>query len=190
MKVLEALNKKANKKNFYREIEVEGNKIRIKQYLPYTEKIVLANTAISQGLEHTNSYSRVVTDFATKLGIVKTYAGIDYSGVNLVEAYDLLMQSGLYNKVVRAIPAWEFAELKTVIDKQEEDTIRQIEDSKSISGALESLRDILSEVSNSISLISEDGKLESYMTELKEQLEDLSPEKLEYVNSFLKQVVK
>ena len=151
--------------NDIKTIEVNGNKISIKQYLPAAEKNLILASAIE------NANGDVLNTFALDayfhLFIVLKYTDIEFDDdMNLLDAYDILESNGIINQVISAMNSAEYKDLRDHLIE---------------------LQNIYSNYNNSISSIV--AKLGNGIKDLSSYLEKLKPEDIEtFANTIREQL--
>ena len=80
--------------------------IEVKQYLPIQEKLELISRIVSMSLDENNFANPIRIDIFTTLEIMYTYTNINFTDKqkeDFLGLYDLLVSSGLYNKILEVI---------------------------------------------------------------------------------------
>lgn len=94
--------------------------IEVKQYLPINEKLNLISNVINAAHDENNYSNPVKVDVYTTLEIMYTYTNINFTEKqkeDVTKLYDLIVSSGLYAKVLEAIPENEHCNLLNAIKK-------------------------------------------------------------------------
>ena len=94
--------------------------IEVKQYLPINEKLNLISNVINAAHDENNYSNPVKVDVYTTLEIMYAYTNINFTEKqkeDVTKLYDLIVSSGLYAKVLEAIPGSEHCNLLNAIKK-------------------------------------------------------------------------
>ena len=94
--------------------------IEVKQYLPINEKLNLISNVINAAHDENNYSNPVKVDVYTALEIMYAYTNINFTEKqkeDVTKLYDLIVSSGLYTKVLEAIPDNEHCNLLNAIKK-------------------------------------------------------------------------
>ena len=94
--------------------------IEVKQYLPINEKLNLISNVINAAHDENNYSNPVKVDVYTTLEIMYAYTNINFTEKqkeDVTKLYDLIVSSGLYAKVLEAIPGNEYCNLLNAIKK-------------------------------------------------------------------------
>ena len=94
--------------------------IEVKQYLPINEKLNLISNVINAAHDENNYSNPVKVDVYTTLEIMYAYTNINFTDKqkeDVTKLYDLIVSSGLYTKVLEAIPGNEHCNLLNAIKK-------------------------------------------------------------------------
>ena len=99
--------------------------IEVKQYLPIQEKLVVISNIINNSLDDNDFYNPVRLEIFTTLEILYAYTNLNFTPKmkeDPFKLYDVVLSSGLYDKVLEAMPTDEFDR----IDVSAHATIRNI----------------------------------------------------------------
>ena len=164
-----------------RTIEHKGLTIEIKTYLPIVKKTELAMSIYEScvdrfgGLLTINENSR---EIAT-VNLVTEY----YTNINLpkdkINSYDLLVKTGIYETVKQAIQD----ELTIVENMVDNIALKEWEEYEQKNSMQYIFKGIVYEL---MDLIPTPESTKAMVEELEKQIADFSPEKMEYVNEFMK----
>lgn len=119
---------KATEEPNYREIEIgfgkEKETIRVLQYLPIDGKANLVQYVVNAAVDNnTGCFSPIRVNVYYAIGLLRSYCGIHFDELqDVAQAYDLLENTGILNKVMMAIPEDERTYMETLIN----DTIKDI----------------------------------------------------------------
>lgn len=160
------------------QVEYNGLNIEVKKYLPFQEKLNLATSIYKMSL---NDAEFVLIDKNAR-EIAKVYLITQYyTNISLpkdiLEAYDLLMSTGVYEVIVKQIPD-EIIMIDMMVDnieKYHEEKYRKENDVKNV------LRRIIENTPSP-------EELKKFIEETSEELKNFDPNKLNFVTEFLNQV--
>ena len=108
-----------SKNSEVKEIEWNGQKIEVKQYLPSNEKLELCSKIINESVDDQNFYNP---------GRVAIYQAIEtliaYANINITDKqkedpcklFDLLQSSGLANEIYAVIPETEIGAITAIVE--------------------------------------------------------------------------
>lgn len=104
-----------------KEVEINGEKIQIHQYLPTQDKIALTERVLGQAFDETNHYSKYRLTVYTILEIIRAYTNINFTETQLKDIpklYDLLVLNNIIEQIRENIPTQEWNELTAkVVDE-------------------------------------------------------------------------
>lgn len=86
--------------------------IIVKQYLPVEQKMALIGNIVNNSADDNNYYNPIRLDMYTVIGIIGFYTDIDLEDTTIAQAYDILMESGLWEDILDTIPASEIEYIK------------------------------------------------------------------------------
>lgn len=86
--------------------------IEVKRYLPVEQKMALIGNIVNNSVDDNNYYNPIRLDMYTVIGIVGLYTDIDLEDTTIAQAYDILMESGLWEDILNTIPASEIEYIK------------------------------------------------------------------------------
>lgn len=86
--------------------------IAVKRYLPVEQKMALIGNIVNNSADDNNYYNPIRLDMYTVIGIVGLYTDIDLEDTTIAQAYDILMESGLWEDILDTIPASEIEYIK------------------------------------------------------------------------------
>lgn len=95
-------------------IEFNEQIIEVKQYLPVNEKLELISNVINMSHDSNNFANPVKVNVFTTLEILYAYTNINFTDKQKEDAaklYDIVVSSGLVEKVLEAIPEEEYASI-------------------------------------------------------------------------------
>lgn len=86
--------------------------IIVKQYLPVEQKMALIGNIVNNSADDNNYYNPIRLDMYMVIGIIGLYTDIDLEDTTIAQAYDILMESGLWEDILDTIPASEIEYIK------------------------------------------------------------------------------
>lgn len=100
-----------------KEVDFQGQKIQVRQYLPTQDKIALTERVLVGAFDESNKYSMFRLNLLMEIEIIKTYTNInitDKQMENIPILYDLLVLNHILD-IENEIPSDELIELKDKI---------------------------------------------------------------------------
>jgi len=104
---------KLKQKEEIKTINIEGNSIEVKQYLPISDKIDLVDITLQKSKED-NLYNPLKVNMYFHLNLIYLYTNITFTDKQREDEeklYDVLDSNGIINEVVAAIPENEYTDL-------------------------------------------------------------------------------
>lgn len=104
---------KLKMKDEIKEIDFNGNKIEVKQYLPISDKIDLVDITLQKSQEE-RLYNPLKVNMYFHLNLIYLYTNITFTDKQREDEeklYDVLDSNGIINKIVAAIPENEYTDL-------------------------------------------------------------------------------
>lgn len=95
-------------------VEYNGQNIEVKQYLPVNKKLELISNVINLSADDNNFANPLKVDIFTTLEIIFNYADITFTEKQKedpAKLYDILVSTGLAEKIIDAIPEEEYCEV-------------------------------------------------------------------------------
>lgn len=92
--------------------------IEIKQYLPIAEKLTLIKSIFESAIDRENGLHILngnSLDIAFRVLLVEKYTNLNLPK-NIIESYDMLVSSGLYNFIYENIPATELSDINMALN--------------------------------------------------------------------------
>lgn len=92
-------------------VEINGQPIEVKQYLPINDKLDLIANVLNQSADDNNFANPIKLDVFTSLEIVFAYTNISFTEKqkeDLIKLYDLLESNGIFNAIIAEIPKAEY----------------------------------------------------------------------------------
>jgi hypothetical protein len=100
------------------EIEINGQKVNVKQYLPVEKKAGIVNLAVS-GTVVDAIVNEIMMDAFLHVFIIEHYTDIDFSDgefYDVLENFDKMSSNGIINKIIDAIPLEEYEYILSMAD--------------------------------------------------------------------------
>lgn len=101
-----------------KEVEINGEKVQVRQYLPTAEKIALTERVLAGAFDESNRYSMFRLNLLMEIEIIKTYTNFNITEKqmeNIPNLYDLLVLNNIIKQVNENIPDEELIELRDKI---------------------------------------------------------------------------
>lgn len=98
-----------------------------KKYMPYVEKCALVKSVLDSSsyieINGKKTYKRNTAAmlFAFTMQLIERYTDIEFDTENVVQTYDVLMETGLMNSLMSQIPDEEINILRGMLDMQRDD---------------------------------------------------------------------
>ena len=95
-------------------VEYNGQNIEVKQYLPVNKKLELISNVINLSADDNNFANPLKVDIFTTLEIIFNYTDITFTEKQKedpAKLYDILVSTGLAEKIIDAIPEEEYCEV-------------------------------------------------------------------------------
>ena len=163
-------------------VEMGQFKIEVEQYIPVIDKITLATSAVLSAVDEDGLVLRNNLHVATKVLIAKVYSDVKLPKNNM-DAYDLIMSSGVYEVIESNIPKEEIKELMAVVANH----VKETEDEYNRKNTIESIvskaiEDIKAMGYELMSKIPDEYEMDS----IKDELNNLNPDNLKFITDFVK----
>ena len=168
-------------KNEIEELDFNGLKIEIKKYLPVSQKLELVlsvyNSCIDEdnGLKVVNGNSK---EIALVYFITKYYVNVNLPK-DIFEAYDILIESGLYNTIENVIYD-EVIRIENMLDE-----VIAYEDEKYYqeNQFVYVVKNLLQELINKVPSLDE---AKEFVEMAEKEIKNLDPSKLKFIQDFIK----
>lgn len=101
-----------------KEVEINGEKVQVRQYLPTAEKIALTERVLAGAFDESNRYSMFRLNILMEIEIIKAYTNFNITEKqmeNIPNLYDLLVLNDIIKQVNENIPEEELIELRNKI---------------------------------------------------------------------------
>ena len=98
---------------FWGEYEIE-----VKKYLPMAEKAELVSKVINQSIDDNGYYNPLQIKVYLTLETIYAYSNISFTEKqkeNILKLYDMVLSSGLFKKIIEAIPEEEWKDLQNTV---------------------------------------------------------------------------
>lgn len=159
-------------KNF----EYEGFQIKLKTYLPILDKIsfvsLIYNSAIND--DEYGVLNRNSLDISFKIKFIETYTDIKLPE-NIIDAYNLLMSTGLFDVVYDNLPLKEQVELSLILENYIEEKQEIYERENSIGNIVKTtIEELLEKMPSG-------EELQKLIGELGKEVKNFDPDKMEFV---------
>lgn len=102
----------------FKEITFNGKNIKVKQYLPVTEKSQLIMDIFSVSPVEKGNVNYMMLSVGYDIYMIKHYTDIEYEEETLSDIYDYIHSSGLFNEIFNKIPVSEKSIVETWIQKE------------------------------------------------------------------------
>ena len=89
--------------------------IEVRQYLPMTEKLDVISDIVNQSVDNNGFYNPVKVKIFMAIEVVSAYTNLSFTAKQKedpLKLYDLLISTGLFNKVVQAISSEDWKEIQ------------------------------------------------------------------------------
>lgn len=100
-------------------IDINGEKVIVKQYLPVDEKVALVERVLNASIDETNYFSNAKLKVYSKIEILKAYTNINFTDKQLEEIpklYDLLEINNIFDTIINNIPVKEYENIINMIN--------------------------------------------------------------------------
>lgn len=97
-----------------KEVEINGEKVQIKQYLSTKDKIALTERVLTSAFDDGNRYSMFRLNILADIELIKAYTNFNITAKQLEDLpglYDLLILNNILSQVKANIPEKELSEL-------------------------------------------------------------------------------
>lgn len=106
--------------NNIKTIDINGNAVEVKQYLPVEEKLQLIADVLNNSADSNSFANPVKVDVFTNLGIIYAYTNITFTDKQKedpAKLFDMLEENDIINQVVSAMDEIEYTHLINWIDE-------------------------------------------------------------------------
>lgn len=168
---------KLNEKEEIKVIPFNGLEIEIKTYIPFQEKINLVGTIFESAINRDNGFHILngnSLNLAFRVLLVEKYTNLTLPK-NIVETYDMLTSSGLFDLIYEAIPTKELSEIRMALDNYIDAERDEYEQKNTIKYIIKDF----------ISSLPSKEETEALIKSAKEEFSNFDPNKLEFVKEFL-----
>lgn len=101
-------------------VEINGQTIEVKQYLPINDKLELIAKVLNQSADDNNFANPIKLDVFTSLEIIFAYTNISFTEKqkeDLVKLYDLLESNNIFNTIIAEIPQVEYSAIVNGVEE-------------------------------------------------------------------------
>lgn len=167
-------------------VEVSGANIKVKQRLSIVDKLNLVESCLLSGLnDTTGAINRNSVEIAKVIFITKFYTDIKTSKDN-IKMYDLLIDSGVYDEIVKAIPDKEIESIELLLKNQLEDhyeeTIRDNSLEKIVKKGIEDIKMI---ILNMVNELPDEKGMEDMVKKIRDTLDGADPDNLKIIDGLI-----
>lgn len=156
--------------------------INILQYLPLQQKINLVGTMVESTINRENGLHIIdnnVLELAFRVLLVKEYTNLTLPK-DYMEAYDMLVSSGLYYTIYEHIPENERRDLRMALNNHIEAVRDEYEQKNTIQYII---KDGLNKL---IEKIPDEEGMKEFIKNASNELNNMNPENLKFVQEFLR----
>lgn len=110
---------KQNQRENIKVVDYNGLSLEIKQYLTISEKLTLIKSIFESAIDRDNGLhilNKNSLDIAYKVLLVQTYVPNLTLPKNVIESYDMLYESGLYDFIYENIPSDELIDIEIALN--------------------------------------------------------------------------
>lgn len=176
----EALNR--NKKEDVKTVDFNGLQLEIKQYLTISEKLTLIKSIFESAIDRDNGLHILngnSLDIAYRVLLVQTYTNLTLPK-NIVESYDMLVSSGLYDTIYNNIPDNEILDIQMLLNNHIDAEKDEYEQKNTIQYIIKDL------LSGLIDKLPSKEEAEEFIKKASEEINNMNPDNLKFVQDFLK----
>ncbi len=163
-------------------IDFKGHPIQIKTYLPITEKIGLVSSIYQSAVDEDDNLQLInynSLNIAYKILVTKAYSDVSLPK-DTIQAYDLIVQTNLYDEIYQSIPLEEIRELEAVFDNYIDEKKERYERENTLPNIV---KNMLNELIGKLPTADEAKK---FIEDASKELNNLNPDNLKFVQDFLK----
>jgi hypothetical protein len=156
--------------------------IEVKTYLPITEKINLVSSIYKSAVDEDDSLSIInynALHIAYKVLVTKAYSDVSLPK-DTVQAYNMLVSTGLYDKIYESIPLGERLELEKVFDNYIDEKEIRYERENTLPNIVKNILNGLVDKLPSM----DEAKM--FIEQASKEIEGFSPDKLQFIQDFMK----
>lgn len=167
-------------------IEIGGASIKVKQRLSIVDKLNLVESCLLSGLnDTTGAVNRNSVEIAKVIFITKFYTDIRTSKDN-IKMYDLLIDSGVFDEIVKAIPRREIESIELLLENQLEDhyeeTIRDNSLERIVKKGIEDVKTIILNMTNELP---DEKGMEDMVKKIRDTLDGADPDNLKIIDGLI-----
>lgn len=170
-----------NKTEKIKLIHFDSLEIEVLQSTTFQEKINLVATMFESAIDRDNglhilNYNSL--DLAYKVLLVEKYTNLTLPK-DYLQSYDMLVSSGIYNKIYESIPVKELSDLNMVLENYIDTERDKYEQTSTIQHIVKDL------LSGLIDKLPSKDEAEEFIKMASKEIEGFDPEKMEFVKQFL-----
>ena len=170
-----------NKTEKIKLIHFDSLEIEVLQTTTFQEKINLVATIFESAIDRDNglhilNYNSL--DLAYKVLLVEKYTNLTLPK-DYLQSYDMLVSSGIYNKIYESIPVKELSDLNMVLENYIDTERDKYEQKNTIQHIVKDL------LSGLIDKLPSKDEAEEFIKMASKEIEGFDPEKMEFVKQFL-----
>lgn len=170
-----------NKTEKIKLIHFDSLEIEVLQTTTFQEKINLVATIFESAIDRDNglhilNYNSL--DLAYKVLLVEKYTNLTLPK-DYLQSYDMLVSSGIYNKIYESIPVKELSDLNMVLENYIDTERDKYEQTSTIQHIVKDL------LSGLIDKLPSKDEAEEFIKMASKEIEGFDPEKMEFVKQFL-----
>lgn len=163
------------------QISFNGLIIDVKNYLTITEKITLAKSIYESAVDTDNGLHIVdgnSLDIAFKVLLTEKYTNLTLPK-NVIETYDMLVESGLFQMIYSAIPKNEMWDLEEALENHIQAKKDEYEQKNRVQYIIKDL------LGGLIEKMPDKEDMAKMIAEAKKTIDGFEPDKMEFVKEFL-----
>lgn len=163
-------------------VQHKDHTIIIKTYLPLLDKIKLVSSIYQSAVDEDDILQIIdcnSLEVAFKVLVTQTYTDISLPK-DSVQAYDLLVSSGLYEIIYQAIPLDEKVELEEVLENYIQEKKERYERENTLPNIV---KNMLNELIGKVPTMDEAKK---FIEDASKEIEGFEPDKLKFIQDFMK----
>lgn len=177
--------------NYNETVEFKFNDIDItvKKYLPFTEKQLLVNRVVENYFnDEIDLFSEFKKDFSMFLCIIESYTNLEIPEENIYDFYDQVVGSGLYDKIMFAIPSRELDYLNEKISDMIYTRQQEIKRENTIDAVVERfLNSVLVKLEQMGEKLPSAAKLKNMLEKsVPKMINSISPDSMKMLNDVIK----
>lgn len=172
---------KQNQKQNIKAVDYNGLQLDIKQYLTISEKLTLIKSIFESAIDRDNGLhilNKNSLDIAYKVLLVQTYVPNLTLPKNVIESYDMLCESGLYDFICEIIPTGELIDIEMALKNHIEAERDEYEQKNTIQYIIKDL------LSGLIDKLPSKEEAEEFVKMASKEIEGFDKDKLNFLKDF------